>query len=360
MNLSRRTRGLLIDRIGFKTLLAATLATLFLGLSTARRANAELTADSYFGPSGPKIVGIESAPATIDLHNRFEYRQLVIMGKLESGGQVDVSRLVTLEKPLDFVDVSVNRMVRPKADGKGELRFSYAGQSVTVPVTVSGFAADYPVSFVRDVMPTLSKVGCNAGTCHGSAQGKNGFKLSLRGYDPFADHLALTDDLAARRLNRASPEQSLMLMKPSGAVPHVGGMLIKPGQPHYELLKAWITQGAPLDRASPRVAKVEISPPNPTIPLPRMKQQFRVTATYTDGTQRDVTAEAYVDSGNIETLEADKTGLVTALRRGEAAVLVRFEGNYVATTVTIMGDRSGFVWKRRRSKTTSTSSSMRS
>src|SRR5262249_2402362 len=126
---------------------------------------------------------------------------------------------------------------------------------------------------------------------------------------------------------------------------HVGGMLIKPGEPQYELLKSWITQGATLDRNAPRVAKVEIQPSAPIIPLPKMKQQFRVLATYSDGRVRDVSAEAFIESGTIEILDADKHGLITALRRGEAPVLVRYEGNYAAATVTVMGDRSGFAWQ---------------
>ena len=125
----------------------------------------------------------------------------------------------------------------------------------------------------------------------------------------------------------------------------MGGMLIKPGEPYYEMLKTWITQGAAFDADAPRVAKIEVSPSAPIIPLPKMKQQFRVMATYSDGSQRDVSGEAFVESGNIEVLEADKHGLITALRRGESAVLIRYEGNYAAATVTVMGDRSGFVWK---------------
>src|SRR5437763_14222498 len=109
-------------------------------------------------------------------------------------------------------------------------------------------------------------------------------------------------------------------------------MLMKPGEPPYELLKTWITQGATLDRAAPRVAKVEILPAGPIIPLPKLKQQFRVLATYGDGHVRDVSAEAFIESGNIEIREDDKHGLITALGRGEAPVLVRFEGNYSATT----------------------------
>src|SRR5262249_10240661 len=154
---------------------------------------------------------------------------------------------------------------------------------------------NYPVSFVRDVMPTLSRMGCNAGTCHGAQQGKNGFKLSLRGYDPKFDHRALTDDLEGRRFNRAAPDTSLMLLKPSGAVPHVGGVLTQPDEPYYELLRAWIAAGVKLDLDSPRVTKLEVLPKGPTIPLPGMKQQMAVYATYTDGRARDVTVEAFLE-----------------------------------------------------------------
>jgi Protein of unknown function (DUF1553)/Protein of unknown function (DUF1549) len=296
-------------------------------------------------PPGATISSIEAVPAAIELKNRFEYAQVLLTATTAAGDRIDATRLAKAEKSADVVEVSPTGLIRPKADGKAEITFSLGERSVVVPVTVTGNGGDYKVSFVQDVMPTVSKLGCNAGTCHGSAQGKNGFKLSLRGYDPVFDHLALTDDLSARRFNRAMPEQSLMLLKPSASVPHVGGMLMKPGEPPYELLKSWITQGATLDRAAPRVAKVEIQPAGPIIPLPKMKQQFRVLATYADGRVRDVSAEAFIESGNIEILEADKHGLITALRRGESPVLVRFEGNYAATTVTVMGDRSGFVWQ---------------
>ena len=109
----------------------------------------------------------------------------------------------------------------------------------------------------------LSRLGCNAGTCHGSAQGKNGFKLSLRGYDPIFDVRALTDDQAARHINLASPDDSMMLLKPTGAVPHVGGALIQPGEPYYEIIRSWIADGARLDLTTPRVTKIEVLPGQP-------------------------------------------------------------------------------------------------
>jgi hypothetical protein len=297
-------------------------------------------------PAGFKVASISAEPGSIELKNRFDYRQLLITATLAGGEKIDATRMVVLTHDApNVVDLSAAGLVRAKADGRGELRFSLAGKTVAIPVSVAGVASDYHVSFVRDVMPTMSKIGCNAGTCHGSAKGKNGFKLSLRGYDPSFDYLSLTDDLAARRFNRAMPEQSLMLLKPSASVPHVGGMLIRPGEPYYEKLKTWITQGAAFDADATRAVKIEVSPSAPIIPLPTMKQQFRVVATYADGSRRDVSGEAFVEAGNIEVLEADKHGLLTALRRGESPVLIRYEGNYAAATVTVMGDRSGFVWK---------------
>ncbi len=201
-----------------------------------------------------------------------------------------------------------------------------------------------PADFIRDVNPILSRLGCNAGTCHGSAQGKNGFKLSLRGYDPLFDVRALTDDLGARRVNLASPDDSLMLLKATGAVPHVGGQLIKPGEPYYQVLRSWIAGGAQLNLQSPRVVRIELSPPNPVLEKMGTAQAMHVTAFYSDGSTREVTREAFIESGNSETASANREGIITALRRGEAPILARYEGAYTATTLTVMGDRTGFVW----------------
>src|SRR5262249_31179754 len=162
------------------------------------------------------------------------------------------------------------------------------------------------VSFTRDVMPALSRIGCNAGTCHGSAQGRNGFQLSLRGYDPVYDHRALVDDIGGRRFNRAAPERSLMLMKPTGVVPHVGRVLFQPGDPYYKLIHSWIAQGVKLDLNAPKVTRIEVSPATTVIPLPGMKQQLTVWATYNDGSKRDVSAEAFLESSNIEVATIDR------------------------------------------------------
>jgi hypothetical protein len=302
-------------------------------------------------PPGAKIKTLEITPAgELALTHRFDYRQLLVTAVTENGERIDVTRLVKHElggaQP-DAVTFSKRGILGAAKDGAAELKLSLPDSdaaALTIPVKVSGAADAVHPDFIRDVNPVMTKLGCNQGTCHGGAQGKNGFKLSLRGYDPVFDIRSLTDDLTGRRFNRVMPDQSLMLLKPSGVVPHVGGVLCKPGDSGYEILRAWIADGLPFKADAARVTGIAVEPQNPTIPLPKMKQQFRVIATYADNTTRDVTADAFVECGNIEVLEADKSGLVTALRRGESPILVRYEGAYAATTVTVMGDRAGFVW----------------
>ena len=295
-------------------------------------------------PTGAKLTRLEAFPAEIGLKHVYDYRQVLVTGVLENGDRVDVTRLVSVEKPA-VADVSPTGVVRPLADGQGAIRFRLADQTLTLPVTVAGQKKPFEVNFVRDVMPLMSRIGCNAGTCHGAQAGKNGFKLSLRGYDPFFDHQALTDDLEGRRFNRAAPDRSLMLLKPSGGVPHVGGVLIQPDDRSYRLLRDWIAAGVKIDLTTPRVTSIDIFPKGPVIPLPKMKQQMIVLATYADGSMRDVSAEAFVETSNGDVATVDKQGLVTAARRGEATMLARYEGSYAATTLIIMGDRSGFAWK---------------
>jgi hypothetical protein len=295
-------------------------------------------------PTGVEVVSLEVFPDKIDLTHRFDYRQLLLTGLTAEGERVDLTRMAKIEPSADVVSINAAGQVRPNSDGQATLKISAAGKTAQLPVTVANSGAAYAVDYIRDVTPVMSKLGCNQGTCHGGAKGKNGFKLSLRGYDAMYDHRALTDDVSGRRFNRVAPDESLMLLKASGQIPHVGGMLTQPGEPYYEILRQWIASGVKLDMATPRVTKIDVYPQNPIVPRAGMKQQIVVIATYADGKTRDVSAEAFVESGNIEVIEANKHGVLTMLRRGEAPVLVRYEGSYAATTLTVMGDRSGFTW----------------
>ena len=297
-------------------------------------------------PPGAIVAALEVQPAKIVISNPFAYAQLTVTAKLASGEAVDVTRIAQATFSSPVADVSRSGLVAPRSDGDSVLTVSLGGKSATATVSISGATARTRVDFIHDVAPVLSKLGCNSGTCHGSAQGKNGFKLSLRGYDPLFDVRALTDDHASRRVNLASADDSLMLLKTTTAVPHVGGPVFKAGEPSYKIIRQWIADGAKLDRNTPKVAKIEVTPFNPIVQKAGARQQVRVLATYIGGEVRDVTREAFLESGNTEVASANRTGLLTALRRGEAPILVRYEGAYAATTLTVMGDRTGFAWKQ--------------
>jgi hypothetical protein len=296
-------------------------------------------------PAGAKVIGLEVVPNAIKLTSPFEYAQLLVTAKLENGDRVDATRLVQTQVAAANVTVSPTGIVKATADGTTAIAVKLGDQAATIPVEAAGIAAEFHPDFIRDVNPVLSRVGCNQGTCHGAVKGKNGFKLSLRGYDPIFDVRALTDDLSSRRVNVASPDDSLMLLKTTAAVPHMGGQVIQPGEPYYELIRRWVADGVKLDLNTPRVTKIEVFPQNPVVQLIGAKQQLRVLATYADGKARDVTREAFVESGNTEVAAAERGGLLKSLRRGEAPMLVRYEGSYAATTLTVMGDRTGFVWQ---------------
>jgi hypothetical protein len=293
-----------------------------------------------------KVTKLDVSPKAVELKGPFAYSQLVVTATLEGGGTLDVTRLTQFTPPKG-VSVSPAGQVRGSADGKGDLKLAVGGQTATVPVSVSDTKSEAPVSFVKDVQPVFSKLGCNAGTCHGAAQGKNGFKLSLRGYDPVFDHRALTDDLEGRRFNRADPDRSLMLLKTAGAVAHAGGVLWQPDDANYKLVRRWIAEGVKTDPNAAKVKAIEVTPAGLTIDRIGQKQQFAVVATYADGTKRDVSAEAFIESSNTEVATVDKTGVVTTVRRGEATLLVRYEGAYTAAGVVVMGDRTGYEWVQR-------------
>lgn len=295
-------------------------------------------------PPGAQIESLVVAPANVELTSKLDYVQLLITAKLAGGASLDVTRMASITASAKSVEVLPGGVVVARADGPAVLTVSIGGKSATMPVNCSGTTAPPSIDYIRDVNPVLGRMGCNQGTCHGSKDGKNGFKLSLRGYDPVYDLRAFADDHASRRVNVAAPDNSLMLLKATGAVPHVGGQLTKPGEVNYEIIRRWIADGAKVDHKSPRVVSIEVQPRSPVVDRPGQKQQMLVLARYADGKLRDVTREAFIESGNLEVVSAAQGGLLTALRRGEAPVLARYEGSYAAATLTVMGDRAGFQW----------------
>ena len=285
------------------------------------------------------------SPKNLQLRSPYDYSQIVVSAKLADGSMIDVTRDAQIELP-SWLEMERGGLIRASGNGSGQIVVSFSQQEVSLTVSAEKITGEEPeigsVDYLKDVNPVLSRLGCNQGTCHGAQKGKAGFKLSLRGYDASFDRRALTDDLAARRINAAAPDASLMLQKPLGLTPHQGGVLMVKGDPNHSILHRWIAEGSQVNFDTNRVERIEVYPINPIIKEISSQQQIRVIAHYADGMERDVTREAFIESGNTEVASTDTAGLLTSIRRGEAPILARYEGSYAATTLTVMGDRENF------------------
>ncbi len=295
----------------------------------------------------PQVAELVTLPASLELKGVRDSRRLLVLGKTAAGDLIDLTASATV-KPTDAIaTLDADGYVTPVAVGNGQVTVSAAGRTIEVPLVVADVTPT-PVSYTREVTPVMSKAGCNAGTCHGAQDGKAGFKLSLRGYDTRFDYDALVDELSARRFDRSNPSQSLMLLKPTQGVPHVGGFLFDEDSRYYKLLHQWIAEGATFDTVT-RVTRIEMLPVNPVLDREGRELAQMVIAHFDDGTSRDVTREAVYSSSdfNVATVEnAGKlAGTVKSVRRGETAILVRYEGAYAVNTITVLGDRSGFAWE---------------
>ncbi|MCG6158159.1 DUF1549 domain-containing protein [Rubinisphaera margarita] len=200
-------------------------------------------------------------------------------------------------------------------------------------------------SFRRDVMPVFFRAGCNAGTCHGSARGKDGFMLSLFGYDPAGDYRRTVEEIPGRRINVAVPEESLLLLKSIGAVPHTGGKRFERDSELAKTLLAWIEAGAPDDVGDvPDVADIAVSEQSLVFQKAGQTADLRVTATYTDGSTRDVTSLALFGTNNSSVAEIDSAGRVTSTGPGDTTVFARFSRFTVGAEVIGLPPAEGFVW----------------
>ncbi len=188
-------------------------------------------------------------------------------------------------------------------------------------------AADHKVSFANDVVPILTRAGCNMGVCHAKAGGgQNGFQLSLLGFEPAEDYEHLVMEGRGRRLSVASPEQSLLLLKASAQMPHRGGMRLAKGSAAYETIRTWISQGMPKDEpTSAKLTRLELAPKKGTL-KPKQELQLKALARFSDGSVRDVTAQALFESNDKAMAEVTPEGLVKALDiPGKVSVMVRYQ-----------------------------------
>ncbi|HEX5499542.1 MAG TPA: hypothetical protein VFX03_09960, partial [Thermomicrobiales bacterium] len=231
---------------------------------TVRISAALLLALSFGAPQAradAAIAKIEVFPPDVNLNTARDRQRFLVMATRADGVTLDVTAQAQLKlanPALAKLDAST---LYPLADGATTLDVTFGGQAVQAPVTVKDAATDRPISFKLDVMPVFMRAGCNTGSCHGAARGKDGFRLSLFGFDPVGDHYRLTHELAYRRINLALPAESLLMEKTDGTVPHTGGKRFERDSELYQTLLRWLEVGAPLDAAeTPKVLEVQLYP----------------------------------------------------------------------------------------------------
>jgi len=234
-----------------------------------------------------------------------------------------------------IVVVNDRGMTIAQSNGRTEIVVDVAGQTLRVPVVVEN-AETCRVEFFRDIRPLIAKAGCAAGACHAAQHGKGGFKQSAFGFDPQGDYNEIVKAGRGRRVNFASPDLSLLLRKPSMAQSHEGGLRLPADSVEYQLMRNWIGTGAP-SVSEDKAVKVQSLSVMPRLRVGELglKQQLRVTADYADATQRDITASAIYDSIDPSVATVDDNGHVHAVGYGQTAVMVRFDGQVVVSTVVI-------------------------
>jgi hypothetical protein len=210
---------------------------------------------------------------------------------------------------------------------------AFAAAPARAEVQLPNGATVKKVDFERHVMGVLGRMGCNSGSCHGSFQGKGGMRLSLFGYDPEKDYLALTRDAEGRRVNRTNPDASLMLLKATGQIEHGGQVRFRKGSWVYQLLREWIADGAEWHKGSGDIASIGVNPPEYAFPKPGLTGQLRVEATFSDGSKEDITPLCDFRSNDDTVVEVTPLGQVKALQPGDTAVIVSYRGNVLPVRV---------------------------
>ena len=278
----------------------------------------------------PAAAELAIHPQVVRLDGDSPRQQLLVLSR--SGSEsVDVTRTARFTSATpETITVDDRGVVRALKSGEGRVRIECAGTTLDFPVTVGSMPAEPPVDFQRDVQPVFTKLACNSGPCHGKQRGQNGFQLSLLGFDSDFDFDALTKEARGRRIQTAAPEDSLLLQKPVGAVPHGGGVRIRRDSDEYRMLRRWITAGAPRRVPDvPTLVKIDVFP-TARILKKDEQQQLVVTAHYSNGTTRDVTPLSQFQSNEAAVAAVDEAGLVTGgAVTGEVAVMARYMDNFV-------------------------------
>lgn len=298
---------------------------------------------------GPVLRSISVQPAAVKLVGGRARQGLVVSGLYSDGSVRDLTALAQCGAPggtVTIQTVSGQPILRPIQDGAVQVRVAVPGAAPqSISVTVEHATEIPPVSFKGEVVPALTKLGCSAGTCHGTPTGKGGFRLSLQGYAPDLDYHALTREGGGRRVAPTDPGRSLLLLKPLVQMAHAGGKRLSTDMPEYALLARWIAEGAKDDPDdAPQLARVELLPGPRVLLAPRARQRVVAMGYFSDGSVRDVTHLTKLSTSDEDLATITREGLVEADTRGDLAVLARYQAALQSLRLTFLEEVPGFYW----------------
>jgi hypothetical protein len=315
------------------------LAALGLGGTLHATANEELSAAQAAPASPPDAAGGETElvllPQAFALTFPLAQQQLVLELRRDGHFVGEAQGEIQWQSSEPRVVEVADGLAVPRGNGEAVITARLGEREAQARVTVSGYDRAFAWSFRNHVESVLAKAGCSSGACHGAQAGKNGFKLSLRGYDPEADYLAITRQARGRRVVPSDPGRSLLLTKPSGAVAHRGGLRFRPGSREYQVVAEWIAAGTPPPRSDdPRLEHLEMVPAA-VILGKGAQQQFLVLAHFTDGHVEDVTRWAKYTSANESVATVGEEGRVSVMGHGEGAITAWYASQVVTATVSV-------------------------
>ena len=285
-----------------------------------------------------KTVALKIYPPEVRFHAG-EGQKILVVATDEEGVSREVTAEAAFRAPAS-VQMEAGHTVKSTEQGTVKLRATFEGLSTEAAVEVLK-PRGRELSFVNDIVPVFTRADCANSNCHGSVRGQKGFKLSLFGSDPDVDHDAITIKADGKRIDKANPENSLVLRKPAFQEPHGGGQRFKVGSDDYKLLLEWLKRGTPYDAAGQaRLRALTVYPPSWRMVGVGSKVQLVAVGEYNDGSVRDLTSAVAFSSNIVAIASVKPGGLVSAEQSGEATIMARTLGRAAAVPLLVVNERT--------------------
>ncbi len=307
------------------------------GFTQAGEEKKAAKSDQVAMPAPADVQTLTVFPTTVTLKGLDDSAQLVVTAVLKNGRAQDLSGDVKYELANDqLARITTSGRIVPLTNGGAAITIRFGDKSATVTLKNESCDTDLPINFANHIVPIFTKLGCNGGGCHGKSGGQNGFSLSLLGFVPELDYQTLVKENRGRRLFPAAPDSSLLLLKSVGGIAHAGGKRMEVGSDEYKLVRRWVASGSPYgDEKDPSITKITVSPEHRILSRSN-RQQFTVTAHYSDNTTQDVTQRAQYESNDTEIAVVEGAALVRSLEMsGEAAIMARYLGQVAVFRATV-------------------------